>query len=301
MLKLEKTARKHLKHLRDRYQEFRYYHNDDKAALRALKVIENEKSELPKSLKNQCDEYAVSYLGDIKYAPWLYVYSAIQGEFKYGWIPDSYYNRVMVQGIERNFGAPSNLKPLSNRMLKTNKLPDLLYVIDGVFIEPSNYKIIPANDARSFLFSEDSTVIFKINNSLQGEGVRFYTQEVWSAEAVKGESGVFQRVIKQHDFFNEIFPYPGATIRITTALNDSGKATVRAASIRLGRSTDSSKHIQSKSAVKVAIDIDSGELFSMGYLPDWSSTKLHPDTGVTFEGLIVPAFKDACLDLCHSC
>lgn len=208
MLKLEKTARKHLKHLRDRYQEFRYYHNDDKAALRALKVIENEKSELPKSLKNQCDEYAVSYLGDIKYAPWLYVYSAIQGEFKYGWIPDSYYNRVMVQGIERNFGAPSNLKPLSNRMLKTNKLPDLLYVIDGVFIEPSNYKIIPANDARSFLFSEDSTVIFKINNSLQGEGVRFYTQEVWSAEAVKGESGVFQRVIKQHDFFNEIFPYP---------------------------------------------------------------------------------------------
>lgn len=290
-------VRANLKHMRDRYQDLMYYHNDNKVVLRALKVIENEKGKLPRSIRNQCDDYAKNYLGDIKYAPWLYVYSAIQGEFKHGWIPDSYYNKVMVQGLERTYSAPANLKPLSNRILKTNKLPDLLYVSDGVFIEPSNYKIIPASDTRSLLFSEDNTVIFKSNNSMQGKGVRFYTEKEWNAEAIKGESGVFQRVIKQHDFFNKIFPHPGATIRITTALNDSGKATVRAAYIRLGRSADSSKHIQSKSAVKVAIDIDSGELFSTGYMFDWSSTKSHPDTGVTFEGLIIPAFKNACIEV----
>lgn len=84
---------------------------------------------------------------------------------------------------------------------------------------------------------------------------------------------------------------------MTTALDDNGKATVRAAYVRLGRSKDDSKHVQSKSAVKVAISIDSGELFSTGYMADWSSTKSHPDTGVTFEGLVVPAFKNACIEV----
>ena len=189
------------------------------------------------------------------------------------------------------------MKPLSNRILQTKKLPDLLYVNNGLFIEPVDFKVIDARDALSLLFSKDDTVIFKSNDSCQGKGVRFYTEEEWDAEEIKGKSGAFQRVIKQHDFFNNIFPHPGATIRITTALDDNGKATVRAAYVRLGRSNDSSKHVQSNSAVKVVIDIDNGELFSTGYMADWSSTKSHPDTGITFEGLVVPAFKNACIEV----
>lgn len=276
---------------------YRYHLSHKKSALKALSNIEKEKGRLHKNIINQCDSYAKDYLGDIKYAPWLYVYAAIQGEFKEGWIPDNYYGEVIVPDLDGIFSAPSELKPLSNRILKTRKLPDLLYVNNGLFIEPINYKIIDASDSMSLLFSEDDTVIFKSNNSSQGRGVRFYTKKEWASEKTQSVNGVFQRVIKQHDFFNSIFPYPGATIRMTTALDDNGRATVRAAYVRLGRSTDDSKHVQSKSAVKVAINIDSGELFSTGYTADWSSTKSHPDSGVTFEGLVVPAFKNACTEV----
>lgn len=265
--------------------------------LKILKTIEKEKGELSKDIVNQCDNYATNYLGNIKYAPWLYVYSAIQGEFKQGWLPCNYYNEVIVKGLDGAFSAPANLKPLANRVLKTNKLPDLLYVNNGIFIEPVNFKIISTADSRSILFSENDTVIFKSNNSLQGKGVRFYTEKEWNAKAIKGKSGVFQRVIKQHAFFDNIFPYPGATIRITTALDDNGQATVRAAFIRFGRSNDSSKHVKTTSTVRVAINIANGELFPTGYLPDWSSTTSHPDTGVAFDGLIVPAFRKACIEM----
>lgn len=300
ILPLKKVVRKRralLKNMREKNQDYKYHAFYKRSALEALRNIEKEKGKLPKAILNQCDNYAKSYLGDIKYAPWLYVYSAIQGEFKHGWIPENYYYKVIVKGSNNGFSAPADLKPLSNRILKTDKLPDLLYVNNGIFIEPLSFKIIPASEARDFLFSEDNTVIFKSNNSIQGLGVRFYNEKEWDAEAINGESGVFQKVIKQHDFFNSIFPHPGATVRITTALDNNGKATVRAAYLRLGRSNDSSKHVQSNSAVKVAIDIDSGELFPTGYSADWSSTKSHPDTGVTFEGLVVPAFKNACVEV----
>lgn len=271
----------------------------NRAAVKALKVIEEEKGKLSKDIKSQCDNYAKKYLGDIKYAPWLYVYSAIQGEFKQGWIPDNYYGEVIVRGLDGIFSEPCELKPLSNRILKTNKLPDLLYVNNGVFIEPVNYKIIPNKEASEVLFNTEDTVIFKCNDSSQGRGVRFYTRDEWDTEQVKGKNGVYQKIIKQHEFFNKIFPHPGATLRITTVLNTDGEATVRAATLRIGRSNKESlsKHVQSNSAVKIAIDIKNGNLFDTGYMPDWSSIKSHPDTGVSFEGLTVPAFREACTEV----
>lgn len=108
---------------------------------------------------------------------------------------------------------------------------------------------------------------------------------------------MFQKIVRQHDFFNNIFPHPGATIRVTTGLDESGKATVRSAYLRLGRSGDKSQHVQSYSAVKIPIDITNGELFPVGYLSDWSSVNVHPDTGVKFEDLVIPGFKEACLKI----
>lgn len=270
-----------------------------KAALKILKNVEKEKGKLSKDIVSQCDSYAKNYLGDIKYAPWLYVYSAIQGEFKKGWMPDNYYFETVVEDLDGDFSMISGLKPLSSRILRTNKLPDLLYVNNGLFIEPKDYSIVSDDTATDLLFSKNDTVVFKSNSSSQGKGVRFYSKSEWSDEKQKAESGVFQSVIKQHDFFDSIFPHPGATIRITTALDSSGKATVRTAYLRLGRSNKPSlsSHVQSKSAMKVAINIATGALFSTGYLADWSSIKAHPDTGVVFEGLTVPALKEACIEV----
>lgn len=275
----------------------RYHKFQKKYALKALKTIELEKGKLAKSIMEQCDKYAVEYLGDIKYAPWLYVYAAMQGEFKHGWIPNNYYSEVVIKEIEGIFSLQSEMKPITNRVLKTKNLPDLLYVHGGMFLEPDNYNVVSNDEAFDLLFSKYDEVIFKSNNSMEGSGIKFYKKANWIAGEIEKDSGVFQEIIKQHDVFNNIFPYPGATIRLTTALDLNGNAKVRAAYLRLGRINDDSKHVQSSSAIRIPIKLSTGELATEGYTADWRSTKKHPDTGVTFEGSIIPSFKEACTEV----
>lgn len=283
----------YLKSIVRNVKEQRYAMTHKKFALAALKNIESEKGKLPKKIIDECNEYAKNYLGDVKYAPWLYVYSAIAGEFKHGWIPDNYYGDVIV-GIDKDYGLPARLKPLSNVILRTEKLPDLLYVNNGLFISANNFEVISSDAAFDILFSNDVQVIFKSIEASQGRGVKFYRANEWNSQLFIKESGVFQRIIKQHTFFDNIFPKPGATIRITTVTGERGGASVRAAYLRVGRSQDDSPHVQSKSAIKIPIKLNSGELHSIGYTADWKSTKVHPDTNVIFEGLTVPAFTKAC-------
>lgn len=279
--------------------EYRYHYNHKKNALKILNTIEQEKGKLSDRTISQCDQYAKNYLGDIKYAPWLYVYSAIQGEFKKGWIPDNYYGLSIVRDIDKGYSQVSELKPLTSQILKTNLLPDLLYSNNRFLIEPKSNNIVSHKKAFDLLFNENDTVIFKANDSSQGKGVKLYNKDNWPSASGKLTNGVFQKIIKQHDFFNSIFPHPGATIRITTGLDSNGIARVRTAYLRLGRNNNNSlsTHVQSSNAIKIAINISTGELAPTGYLADWSSTKTHPDTNIAFEGLIVPAIKDAFLEV----
>lgn len=76
-----------------------------------------------------------------------------------------------------NLQSACELKPLSNRILKTRKLPDLLYVNKGLFIEPVNYKIIDASDSLSLLFSGDDTVFLKVMTHRKEEEYVFILRE----------------------------------------------------------------------------------------------------------------------------
>lgn len=110
---------------------------------------------------------------------------------------------------------------------------------------------------------------------------------------------MFQRIIEQNEFFDRIFPYPGATIRVTTAIDMDGIATVRGAYLRLGRSNkpSSATHIQSSSAIRLPIDLESSLLLDTGYLPSWKSITKHPDTKTVFGGMKIPSFIKACDEL----
>ncbi|WP_227369406.1 sugar-transfer associated ATP-grasp domain-containing protein [Halomonas sp. M20] len=282
-------------HLTKSIKSYRYHQSHKKSALKALKAIENKNGKLSKETISLCDKHATEYLGDKKYAPWLYVYSAMQGQFKEGWIPDNYYGTNIVPKMDGEFSIPANLKALSNRLLKTDKLPDILYYHNGIFFEPDNYNPVTPEEAFDLLFNERDSVIFKKNNSLQGKGVEFFFKDNWDAEKMDLSNGVFQKVIKQHRFFDEIYPHPGATIRITTALDPKGVATTRAAYLRIGSSSGNSlsKHVQVFNTIRIAINLDTGELFPTGYLVDWRATDSHPDTKKHFNGLVIPNLKNA--------
>lgn len=263
-------------------------------AKRALKVIESEKGLLDNKVKRQCDEYARDYLNNIKFSPWLYVYSAIQGSFKEGWIPLNYHLEHFVHGIDSIFSSQGDMKPLTAKLLDTNIIPDLLYVHNGLFIEPNSMNILTEKAACHLLFKENDSVIFKSNKSLRGRGIYFYNKQNFKINEVQNKSGIFQKIIDQHKFFNDILPVPGATIRIVTALDNHGKASVRSAYLRLARLNDISTHVQSDTNIKVAVDIDNGKLSSTGYLPNWSTVQSHPDTKVAFSELAIPEFLKAC-------
>ena len=67
---------------------------------------------LTHKMKNKIDAYAIDVLGHVKYAPWLYVYTLIRGEFKEGWIPDNFWGRLVVPAVNKKLAVVSRFQDL---------------------------------------------------------------------------------------------------------------------------------------------------------------------------------------------
>ncbi|CEE93660.1 conserved hypothetical protein [Xenorhabdus nematophila str. Anatoliense] len=259
-----------------------YHESHQKQALYILSEIEKQRGKLEPHIINICDEYAVDTFRWIGYAPWLYVYSAISGEFKEGWIPDNYYGDVVIKEVSGGYDI-SDLKSLSKTLFKADNIPDLLYSINGFFIEPIEKKIIKLEKAKEILFSNNDEIIFKPDESQQGIGIQFLTDSNFN-KSDTFPNGVYQKIITQHDFFNSICNRSVATLRLTTVIDDDGQCGVRTAYLRVGRDNDT--HVQSSSHVRIPVNIENGELSNLGFLPNWNTINKHPDTHVEFCGFI---------------
>jgi hypothetical protein len=236
------------------------------------------------------DDYAREVLGHIRYAPWLYVYSALTGAFKEGWIPDNYYGSVVVPSFKGSYGKISSLKAFTNLIFRSDAFPDLAYYANGLFLTPGGSPIA-VKDIGEFLFDGREEVVFKVDNSMQGKGIFFLTRKLLDVGKIRSlGNGVFQKRIVQHEIFDEFAPKSVATLRITTAVDDDGAISVRACYLRLGRSADT--HVQSATHVRVPVNLSNGELFREGYLTNWHTIEEHPDTKARFSGVKVPAFSE---------
>lgn len=262
-----------------------------------LRSIETQRGSTDRRHIRQCDEYANEVLGSHRYAPWLHVYAAISGDFKQGWIPDNYYGLVVDPLKSGEVARVALVKSFTQRILRTDALPDLAYVIDGNYFD-RNYAPIDKTELLDRLFERDEHVYFKADNSYQGRSVSIMRRTDFQATSLPAlPDGVFQAPIHQHAFFNELSPRSTATIRITTARERDARIAVRAAYMRVGRAGDDI--VQSKSHVRIPIDHGSGELGELGYLPNWHRVDHHPDTGFHFAGRTVPKLAEA-IALCRS-
>jgi uncharacterized membrane protein len=283
------------------YNELRQLHSNHQARV-VLRAIEQQRGPTPPRSIRLCNDYARDALGSARYAPWLHVYAAISGTFKDGWIPDNYYGLVVdpLKG-----GEAANvviLKSFTNRILHTEALPDLAYVLDGIYYSRA-FEPIREAELAAVLFDRHERVFFKADNSYQGRSVSIMTRSDFPEGGRPGlPDGVFQAPIQQHGFFADLSPKSVATLRITTARELDGAVTVRAAYLRLGRATDDV--VQCRSHVRVSVDTGTGALQDVGYLHDWRSTGQHPDTGFRFSGHSIPHFQDAtrlCASLHATC
>ena len=273
---------------------YRYHRHHMTIAKGILKTIEAEKGPLPQRVVKQCNDYAKEVLGHRHFAAWLYVYSAVAGRFKEGWIPDNYYGSVVVPKLKGDYGKVSCLKSLQSTIFSHDSFPDILSYANGVFFD-TEYRVLHPNSVKEKLFSGRGKVIFKLDSSEQGKGILFFDRESFEPGKIyKLGNGIFQRVINQHEVFQEFAKESVATLRMTTVIEDDGITSLRACYLRLGTGTDT--HIQSKTNIRLPIDIKSGAFKSLGFTPDWLEIECHPTSKVKFQGKSIPAY-DKCVDL----
>jgi len=63
-------------------------------------------------MRSTIDDYALEILGSKMYAPWLYVYTAYNQEFKEGWIPDNYFGYIVAPIVNKGLGSLAATKTL---------------------------------------------------------------------------------------------------------------------------------------------------------------------------------------------
>ena len=273
---------------------YRYHQRSVKKAKQILKNIEGVKGPLPPLVVKQCNDYANDVLGHHRFAAWLYVYSAIAGCFKEGWISDNYWRSVVVEKLKGDYGRIANLRALHSTIFSHDSFPDILSYVNGVFFD-TDYQVLHPDSITERLFADQDRVVFKLDNSLKGTGIFFFDRESFAPSKIdKLGNGIFQQFIKQHEVFQEFAKESVATLRMTTVSEDDGTASLRQCHLRLGTGADT--HVQSKSQIRVPIDIKSGAFQSVGFTSDWLEIDCHPTSKVKFQGRVVPAYDD-CLKL----
>jgi hypothetical protein len=119
------------------YRKRQYHTRHKNEAIALLKSIESETGKLKSKLRKMSDEYARDVLGWVGFAPWLYVYCAISGDFKYGWIPDNYYGAVIVPKLKGIYGTMSNGRALTYKLFNGKYFPDIAYYDNGLLLSYS--------------------------------------------------------------------------------------------------------------------------------------------------------------------
>jgi hypothetical protein len=285
MIKVKSFAKEAIKLAID----IQFHHQHAKDAGRILKAIEASKGRTPAASIKLSNDYAVDVLGHKHFAPWLYVYCAVSGGFREGWIPDNYYGSIVVPALKGFYGKISSLKPLNSAFFKSDVFPDIAAFVNGIFLDRDYQQIAPAN-IKKILFANAGTVVFKLDNSLQGKGIYFFSEKDFDVNRVwQLGNGVFQGFIQQHQLFSAFAEKSVATLRITSVFQDDGEISVRACYLRFGNGDDT--HVQSSSHIRVPIDTKTGGFNEKGYLNSWLETDAHPTSKQTFAGNNVPAFS----------
>jgi hypothetical protein len=257
--------------------------------LGVLARINEAQGKLSQERINECDEYAVGVLGGRQFTPWLYVYSAISGTFRFGWIPDNFYRSVVVPRLKGQYGEAAALNGFQTKFFGEGFFPDLFYSTNGLFVDPCDRVIDPLSVMRKHFASNDR-IVFKPDNSAQGRGIRIFRKDQIGHEDFDGMgNGVFQEYITQHPFLESFHPNSVATIRMTTAVDKAGAVSLRACYLRFGSGSDT--HVMSGTHIRVPVNVVSGELDANGFTVDWERIPAHPDTHKDFAGEKIPNFE----------
>lgn len=267
-----------------------YHRRHEKDALEALEILEtSNSSKLSATHKRRADEYAMAVFGGREYAPWLYVYAAMAGDFRNGWIPDNFFGEIVAPTVNKRLGYVTSLKTLSARILQSDAIPDIAYHLHGV-LYGRDFSVIDRESLSDIAMRTGAHVFVKADHSSEGKGVvKVASRDLRDVDFSKIGDSVIQSAVEQHPFFESIISGPVATLRITTVKNPLGVVELRAAFVRIGR-----RGLEriGETSVCVSVIDDDGTLDAFGYY-HWRRLEAHPDTGAAFGGTRIPEFANA--------
>jgi len=273
-----------------------YHREHRQEALAGLRRLEESTGRrLSPRLQALADDYAVEVFGGKEYAPWLYVYSLVSGDFKEGWMPDNFFGLRVMPAVNKGLRGVTDFKTFSNVVLKTSALPDIACYLDGILYN-RDFVPIDVRGLRDMVAQTSAHVFLKKDGSNQGRGLIKLPASAINEDVFKKIGNcVIQPAIAQHEAFEQIISGSLATVRITTVKNLDGSIDLRASYLRLGRS--GTAWVQANNSVRVAVVDRSGQLDCFGYTEDWFRWTEHPDTNVAFADRRIPRFDDA-VELC---
>ncbi len=290
----QKINRSYVKPLVRRFDRYLESQEHKLTTLKAIKSYEESNSQKLQPLhKKLADEYAQDVFGSKEYAPWLYFYSLVRGEFLEGWIPDNYFGRY----IAPNQGLPivSLYKTFSKIAIKSHLLPDLAYYMNGVFYD-SDFVPTTLLNIQNLNKEGYPEVFIKADNSNKGRAVsKIRIAKLREETFTRIGNCVIQAPIIQHSFFDEIIPGSVACIRIITVKNQEGKIQARTSHVNLGRLNE--VVVKAENFFQIPITKESGILNPFGFTTDWKKWDYHPDTKIPFKDKQIPKYQEA-VDLC---
>ncbi len=254
-------------------------------------AVRNAGAHLDSAQRRSCDQYATDVLGSRWHAPWLYVYTAMRGEFLEGWIPATYMGRWVGPAMSGHLGSLASTKTLTRRLLPGAPLPDLGYVLRGRWYDRDLLEIGRTRLLEAIAAVHD-TVIVKRDGGYRGYQVRSMSlDELRGAEANTLGDAVIQERIRPHASLEAVVSGPVATYRIVTVRELDGEVTVRCGNVKFGRVGQDA--VRGGSKFMVAVVSDDGRLAEIGHGDDWLPSPVHPETGRTVPGGRLPRYREA--------
>ena len=199
---------------------------------------------------------------------------------------------VVIPRIQGKARELSRFKTLSRRLLHgSTRLPDVAYRVRGQWTDLEGNPLRPG-EVEEVVFRDGDRAVVKSDDSNQGKSVCVVEKGVDDLMALE-EYGDFvvQRWVPQSDFMSRFNPDSLATLRITTVKPPGQSASMRASFLRLGR--PGVELILSAGAIRVPVMDGAGTLGAVVALYVWSSATEHPDSGLRFEGVVIPSFAQA--------
>lgn len=262
-----------------------YHYRQSGPPLHILKAMWQRGQQPTASIVRDAVAYAHEVLGSRRYVPWLVAQSTFRGTFLEGWVTANYVGDVVAPRINRPFGTAA-AKTFAAKILPADLLPDLGYLIDGVFYDRA-YRPCSAQAFQRLLFAEHDTVMMKLDGSGSGKDVQCIERTAFSrVGSIAGRRrAVFQHVVTQHALF-DAYCDGGATVRINTVREPDGTASVRSLAVRFPPGT--SRIIGQGDSYQVFLTLDAGTPHGPAVTNSWDLLETHPERGSAFADCRLP-------------